>query len=295
MDAVKTEKEELLPRGDQDENDSLYTVNEGVNKIGFGFFQVLVTVFCGLMWAAEATELMLLSILSAAVMCEWDLLYLEEAAIATVVFFGFFLGGIFWGVVFGSLGKRNGFLIITSIMLVFGVLSALRVLSDDSMIPGYPWLLAYRFVVGFGAGGAMQALVFYMEFIPRRYRDVSIALLQLWVAAGSVFVAVLAIVVMSEGGLDWHWYLGFAATPLLLVLLVIPLVPESARFYLAKGKDDKAQKVMARIAWFNCTEVPPGRVVSTEEKLRSQILLNGVRNSDENGSSPNSGHANSSK
>ena len=74
---------------------------------------------------------------------------------------------------------------------------------------------------------------------------------------------------------------------------MIPLVPESARFYLAKGKDDKAQKVMARIAWFNCTEVPPGRVVSTEEKLRSLVLLNGVRNSDinsdENGSSPNSG------
>ena len=41
-----------------------------------------------------------------------------------------------------------------------------------------------------------------------------------WYTAGSILAAVLAIVVMGEGGLDWHWYLGLAATPQILVLLL---------------------------------------------------------------------------
>ena len=266
MDAEEGEAEELLPRTQEEET---YTVDEGVDKIGFGFFQVFIAVFSGFMWGTEAIELTLLSILSVAVKCQWDLSGSEEAAITTVVFSGFFLGGLFWGMVFDTIGRKKGLFVVTIVIFVFGVLSSLKVSSDDSKVPGYPWLLACRFGVGFSAGGGTQSITYYSEFLLKKYRGANIILIELWYAAGSMFGAVLAIVVMSEGGLDWHWYLGFAATPLLLVLLVIPLVPESARFYLVKGKDDKAQKVMARIAWFNCTQVPPGRVVSTEEKERS--------------------------
>ena len=282
MDANQREDEKLLP--EDHEADVIYTVDEGVKKMGFGIFQILIAVFSGLSRTAVATELLLLSILSAAVTCQWDLSDYEEAAITTVFFFGFLFGGLFWGVIFDAIGRKKGLLIVTIVIFIFGVLSALKVSSGDSKVPGYPWLLACRFGVGFGAGGTSQVSTYYAEFLPLRYRGANITLLGLWYTAGSILAAVLAIVVMGEGGLDWHWYLGFAATPQILVLLVIPLVPESARFYLAKGKDDKAQKVMARIAWFNCTQVPPGRVVSTEEKQRS--LLNGAReleNMTENG------------
>ena len=266
MDAEEGEAEELLPRTQEEET---YTVDEGVDKIGFGFFQVFIAVFSGFMWGTEAIEITLLSILSVAVKCQWDLSDSEEATITTVVFSGFVLGGLFWGVIFDTIGRKKGLFVVIIVIFVFGVLSSLKVSSDDSKFPGYPWLLACRFGVGFGASGVSQAATYYVEFLPQKCRGANIVLLELWYAAGSMFGAVLAIVVMSEGGLDWHWYLGFAATPQILVLLTITLVPESARFYLAKGKDDKAQKVMARIAWFNCTQVPPGRVVSTEEKERS--------------------------
>ena len=286
MDAnYKREGEMVLPQDyEQDEADVIYTVDEGVDKMGFGVFQILIAVFSGLTWMAESTEIMLVSILSVAVKCQWDLSDYEEATITTIVFLGFFLGGLFWGVIFDTIGRKKGLLIVTIVISVFGILSSLQVSSDDSKIPGYPWLLACRFGVGFGASGVSQAVTYYAEFLPQKCRGANITLLELWFAAGSMFGAVLAIVVMSEGGLDWHWYLGLAVTPQILVLLTITLVPESARFYLAKGKDDKAQKVMARIAWFNCTQVPPGRVVSTEEKQRYQSLLNGeLENKADNG------------
>lgn len=43
----------------------------------------------------------------------------------------------------------------------------------------------------------------------------------MWWAFGSMFGAGLALVVMPT--LGWHWYLGLAATPLVLVLVFFPV------------------------------------------------------------------------
>lgn len=51
----------------------------------------------------------------------------------------------------------QGLLIVDVWILVFGVLSALKVSEGDDRDFGYPWLLICRFGVGFGAGGTSQA------------------------------------------------------------------------------------------------------------------------------------------
>ena len=38
-----------------------------------------------------------------------------------------------------------------------------------------------------------------------------------------MFGALLAYAVMRPGGLGWHWYLGLAAAPLTVVLLLFPV------------------------------------------------------------------------
>lgn len=40
---------------------------------GFGWFQVLLLLYAGLAWAADAMEMMLLSFLGPAVRCDWGL------------------------------------------------------------------------------------------------------------------------------------------------------------------------------------------------------------------------------
>ena len=281
-DLSDSEKKVLLPENQDHDGyqtaSEVYTVDEGINEIGFGAFQIFITISLGLTRVMESSQIMLLQILSAEVQCQWDLNHVDEATITTAIFIGYLLGGLFWGVVLDMIGRKNGIFLLDLVILVFGVLSSLKLSSDDSKVPGYPWLLACRFGVGFGAGGASQVITYYTEFLPRKLRGAITMLFELWYAAGIIFGAVLAIAVMSEGGLDWHWYLGLVCTPLIPVFIAFPLLPESARFYLAKGKDDKAQKVMARIAWFNCTQVPPGRVVSNEEKERS--LLSDMIDSD---------------
>jgi MFS family permease len=51
----------------------------------------------------------LLSVLSPAVQCEWGLTKSEEATITSVVFVGFLLGGIFWGVLSDAIGRKRIF------------------------------------------------------------------------------------------------------------------------------------------------------------------------------------------
>ena len=242
-----------------------YTVDEAINKIGFGPFQIFITIFCGCLWLADAMEFMLLSVLSPAVKCQWDLSYFEEAFITSFVFVGFLLGGLFWGILFDIVGRKTGLFIVNIVILVFAALSAIPVSGDDRRIPGYPWLLLTRFGVGFGTGGTGQAITYYAEFLPLKGRGVLIALIEIWWAIGTMFGGVLSLVVLGDGGLGWHWLLGLATIPLILVLFMFPFVPESARFHLVKGKVEKAQKVIKHVAWFNCKRFQ-GKIVSQEQK-----------------------------
>ena len=257
-------------------NPRSYTVEEVISKMGFGPFQILVSIFCGVLCLADAMELMILSILSPAVKCQWSLSGFEEALITSIVFFGFFLGGLFWGVVFDIIGRKKGLLLVNIILLVFGVLSALKVSAEDSRLPGYPWLLVCRFGVGFGAGGAGQSVTYYVEFLPHKTRGICVVLISVWWSVGTIFGALLAVGVMREDGLGWHWYLGLAAVPLALTLFLFPVMPESARFYLVQGQDEQAQKVMEKVARYNCKKLPPGKVVLNDEseQLEASVSYN---------------------
>ena len=111
-------------------------------------------------------------------------------------------------------------MIVDIIVLVFGLLSAIS--------PSYPFLLLFRFFAGFGIGGSAQSLVqiymcdyltimwwllfmkewlyssyfssvtYYVEFLPKKMRGICIVLLELWWAIGTIFAAVLALVVIPN-------------------------------------------------------------------------------------------------
>ena len=46
------------------------------------------------------------------------------------------------------------------------------------------------------------------------------------------------------------------------------LVPESPRYLVLTGQEEKAKKVLALMAWVNCKEPLSGRPVTQEEKER---------------------------
>ena len=43
-------------------------------------------------------------------------------------------------------------------------------------------------------------------------------------------------------------------------LVSVQIVPESARYYIAKGQMEKAAAVVRKIAWYNCKRTPKVRI-----------------------------------
>ena len=51
--------------------DDTFTVSQAVNALGFGRFQLVLSFVVGLCWMADSMEVMILSILSRELLCEW--------------------------------------------------------------------------------------------------------------------------------------------------------------------------------------------------------------------------------
>ena len=68
--------------------DDTFTVTQAVNSIGFGRFQVVLSIIVGLCWMADSMEMMILSILPLALQCEWGINHYRQAFLTTIVFIG---------------------------------------------------------------------------------------------------------------------------------------------------------------------------------------------------------------
>ena len=143
--------------------------------MGCGCFQVVILFFCFFTTLGESMEFMLLSILSAAVKCQWELSDSEEALITSMVFVGYFIGSLFWGVVFQFIGRKTGLILVCLIGKTFSILSAIPVSSGDDKIPGYPWLLVCRFFIGIAAGGGAQIYPYFLELLLSKCRGLLVA------------------------------------------------------------------------------------------------------------------------
>jgi hypothetical protein len=61
-----------------------FTVEQAVNALGFGKFQIRLSLITGLCWMSDSMEMMVLSILAPALRCEWGLSEWRQAFMTTV-------------------------------------------------------------------------------------------------------------------------------------------------------------------------------------------------------------------
>lgn len=240
---------------------SEYTVDDALERLGFGAFQVTLTLFCGFIWFASAMELMLMSTLSFIIQCQWNLSSAEEAVMTSLLFVGSLIGSLFWGVFGDAFGRKMAIVGMEVLTTIFGVLSAVQLTSADGKIPGYPWLLLCRLGIGFASSCIPQVVTYYIEFLPQKSRAMYSVFVSGWWSLGTIASAGLAAIIMGETTLGWHWYLGLTVAPTVIVIILLPFFPETPQFYVVKEKYKTARKVLARIAWLNRKFLPEGRVV----------------------------------
>ena len=83
-----------------------FTVAQAVNALGFGWFQVKLSLFVGLCWMSDSMEMTILSVLGPALHCDWDISRYQQAMVTTVVFLGMMLSSTFWGSLSDKYGRK---------------------------------------------------------------------------------------------------------------------------------------------------------------------------------------------
>ncbi|MBU0927789.1 MAG: MFS transporter [Spirochaetes bacterium] len=240
--------------------------DEALERAGYGRFQRRLLVICGLGWAADAMEVLLVSFALPAMAAEWSLSAAQKGLLATAIFLGMLAGAVFWGRLSDLIGRKAGFILTVAIDSAFGLASAFA--------PGFAWFLVLRALTGFGVGGTLPVdYGMFSEYLPAKNRGRRLVLLESFWALGTVAAAGLAWLVVPR--LGWRWLFAFSALPGLLLFAVRKGVPESPRFLFAKGRAAEARAVLERVAAVNGTSLPEGEIapLADVEPGRTSDLL----------------------
>ena len=238
------------------------TVQEAVDQIGFGRFQKRLLGVCGVTWAADAAEVLLLGFALPAIIAEFGISTAQGGLIATATFAGMLVGAWFWGTISDYVGRRAGFQLTVLIFALFGLLSAFA--------PSWEWLLVIRFITGFGLGGALPLdFSLYAEFLPTKNRGRNLVILESFWALGTVVAAGLAWVLVPNFG--WRPLLASSAVAAVLVLWIRRKIPESPRYLAISGKADEAREIIAGIARENGRPTPEQDLVAGERQSGTTV------------------------
>ena len=146
-------------------------------------------------------------------------------------------GSVLWGVLADIYGRKASILLSAVVFVGTSICGAM---------PSLNWNIGMCFLMGMGAGGMLPVTYALLaETMPSKHRGWALVLVGGLGAAGGYFAASgfssLLVPIFS-----WRilWLLNLPTG--LLLILMGGLIPESAKFLLARGRDAEAQRVMAR-------------------------------------------------
>lgn len=167
--------------------------------------------------------------------------YAVDKSVASLVPFfaltGTVVGSVVWGIIADIYGRKAS--ILLSAVMFVGT-------SICGAMPSLEWNIAMCFLMGAAAGGMLPVTYALLaETMPSRHRGWALVLVGGLGAAGGYFAA-SGFAAWLEPIFSWRilWLLNLP-TGLMLVFMGA-LIPESAKFLLARGRKAEAKAVMAR-------------------------------------------------
>src|SRR3954465_7478326 len=166
---------------------------------------------------------------------EFDLSTKQTEWVATIVVAGSIPGPLGASRLANAIGRKPTMVLVALTYAVFAVLSGLA----QSLV----WLDVARFFLGVTIGvSIVTAPIFVAESAPAAIRGGLIVMYQVATVTGIV-VAYFVDYALAGGG-NWRLMLGRSAAPALLVLGVVGRLPDTARWYVMKGRREKARDTL---------------------------------------------------
>jgi MFS transporter, SP family, xylose:H+ symportor len=168
---------------------------------------------------------------------------------------GCIIGGAMAGFISKSVGRRNG-LIISA--LAFSI-SAVGAWSPEKFnffgtMPVFSFVI-YRIIGGVGVGlASMLSPMYIAEIAPANVRGKLVSWNQFAIIFGMLIIYFVNLFIARRGNEDWlitegwRWMFFSGLIPSALFLVLLIFVPETPRYLVMKGKEDKALKVLKKIS-----------------------------------------------
>ena len=121
----------------------------------------------------------------------------------------------------------------------------------SALAPNIYWFWVFRGLLGFGYGGScVSDIVILAEFLPTKNRGVYLAAVDLVYSFGTVYIAVMAWIIVPQVG--WRWLLVISGIPGIILVIARRNIPESPRFLLMRGRQKEATKVLIQVSECVC-------------------------------------------
>ncbi len=159
------------------------------------------------------------------------------------IIWGCLLGNLISGPVSDKIGRKPSLLISALLFTASGLLCAFAE-SIGLFIIG-------RIIGGFGVGIAiLVAPVYIAEISPASKRGWLVSFNQLLIVIGlsaAYFSNYFILKAIPNPLTNWRWMLGIETLPAVLYFIAIFFIPESPRWLVMKGQDEKAIKILTRV------------------------------------------------
>ncbi|MBN2193076.1 MAG: D-xylose transporter XylE [Polyangiaceae bacterium] len=168
---------------------------------------------------------------------------------------GCVIGGAAAGFISNSFGRKNGLIIAAVAFAVSGV-GAWRpeAFNFFGVQDAYSFVV-YRIIGGVGVGiASMISPMYIAEVAPAAIRGRLVSWNQFAIIFGMLVIYFVNYAIARQGNEDWlvaegwRWMFFSGVIPSVLFLVLLTLVPETPRFLVMKGKEERAKAVLSRIA-----------------------------------------------
>ena len=242
------------------------SVEKGIQTAGVGKFQYRLFVIFGLVWLADAMQVLSIGFSAPSIAKTFGKTVPEALQTGTFFFIGMLIGAFVFGRLADRIGRRPVLMMAVVIDALAGVASAFA--------PEFAWLLVLRFITGIGVGGTLPVDYTMMaEFLPSDRRGRWLVLLESFWAVGTIFLAILALVAVYWGEDAWRVIFFVTGLPALIGVVLRFYIPESPMYLNRNGKSEEARKVLQRVAKVNGNTVDIPALQPEKQERKSLFSL----------------------
>ena len=171
----------------------------------------------------------------------WGLTSGQQEWITTAALVGAVIGAMSSGRLTDIFGRKK-VILVTSVIFALGA-----ILTGAAPSPGF--LAVSRIVLGIAIGISSFTVPLYIsEIAPAKIRGAMVSSFQLMITIGILVSYFTDLAIADESNpFSWRWMFYVGVFPAIILFVGMLFLPETPRFLIGKGKDEKGRRVMNKV------------------------------------------------